>query len=227
MEIQEGINKIYKILNCLTFGGIRTLYINYKVFPLRIAIKLPILIGSNVSLRNVRSGCIVCPHKFGVVRLGIDKGSFAMHNGVKSQIDFNKHGIMKCMGHVDICSSFHINISGCVSLGDKFWSNSGLLISCGKSIIVGNEALLGWNVTIIDGDGHHIMIDGEIANHDMGIQIGTHCWLGAETSILKGVTIYDNTVIPYGSIVSKPSNTSNCIYGINNRVVKENINWEK
>lgn len=180
-----------------------------------------------MKLRNVRRGCIVCPPKFGTVRFGIDKGSFEMHDGLKSLIDFNKSGIMVCTGRADICSSFHINISGLVSLGDKFWSNSGLLISCSQSVIFGDETLIGWNVTIIDSDGHNIMADGEKINHEKNILIGSHCWLSAGTTILKGVTLDDNIVVPYGSIVSKSSNTPNCIYGINNRVIKENINWEK
>jgi acetyltransferase-like isoleucine patch superfamily enzyme len=44
-------------------------------------------------------------------------------------------------------------------IGNHFSSNANLLISCAKKITFGEDCLLGWNITIMDNDGGHIVID--------------------------------------------------------------------
>lgn len=156
--------------------------------------------------------------------MGIREGSFGMHHGIKSHLHFKNKGKMVFKGKAMLQSNFHLNVAGIVTLGDRFSSNTGFVLSCGKSISFGDDCLLGWNVTIIDGDGHKILNNGAIANSDKSISIGEHCWIAANAAILKGVKLADNTVVPYGSVVTKSNNTVNTIY--NGKILKENINWD-
>lgn len=197
-----------------------------RVFPLSKAIRMPILCGKNIRFKNIHKGCIECRNAFAIVRLGVDGGSWEMHAGKISVLNFVKGGKLVCNGFTNICSSFILNISGLVELGDNFYSNTGFLLSCEKEICFGQNALLGWNVTMIDGDGHKILMNGEKINRAKSILIDDHCWLAANVTILKGVHLLPNTIVPMGSIVTKTSFLSNCIYGASNKVLKENIDWE-
>ncbi len=47
-------------------------------------------------------------------------------------------------------------------------------------------------------------------------------------SILKGATIFDNSIVAFGSIVTKSFTETNVIIaGIPAKIVKTNINWKK
>lgn len=127
-------------------------------------------------------------------------------------------------GKAMLQSNFHLNVAGIVTLGDRFSSNTGFVLSCGKSISFGDDCLLGWNVTVIDGDGHKITSNGNITNADRSIDIGRHCWIAANAAILKGVRLADGTVVPYGSVITKSNTEVNTVF--NGRVLKENIEWE-
>ena len=82
---------------------------------------------------------------------------------------------------------------------------SGVSIWCFKRIVIGNNVRVGANVTIMDGDAHQ---DDPRAGKNKDILIEDNVWIGANTMVMKGVTIGRNTLIGAGSIVTKdiPSN---------------------
>lgn len=205
-------------------GGVKPLYLNFRVFPIKKALHLPVVVGPKVSLKGLHKGCIECGDKTGIVNIGIKEGSFGMHHSIKSHIVFKGDGKLVFRGKALLQSNFHLNIAGTVTIGDKFSSNTGFTLSCGKSVTFGDDCLLGWNVTVIDGDGHKITSNGNITNADRSIDIGRHCWIAANAAILKGVRLADGTVVPYGSVITKSNTEVNTVF--NGRVLKENIEWE-
>lgn len=77
----------------------------------------------------------------------------------------------------------------------------------------------------MDTDFHNIYKEGQVINQDRPITIGNHCWIGMNSTILKGASIPDDVVIAAGSTVTKKLLKSRCIY-VNNEIVKEDIDWE-
>ena len=214
-----------KFLKYFKWGGIiNTIYLNLKVFPLKKALRIPVIVGPKVCLKGLHRGCLECGDKTGIVNIGIKEGSFGMHHSIKSHIVFKGDGKLVFRGKALLQSNFHLNIAGTVTLGDKFSSNTGFVLSCGKSITFGDDCLLGWNVTVIDGDGHKIICNGNITNADKSIDIGNHCWIAANATVLKGVRIVDGTVVPYGSVITKSNTEANTIF--NGRVLKGNVEWK-
>ena len=82
---------------------------------------------------------------------------------------------------------------------------SGVSIWCFKRIVIGNNVRVGANVTIMDGDAHQ---DDPRAGMNKDVLIEDNVWIGANTMVMKGVTIGKNALIGAGSIVTKdiPSN---------------------
>lgn len=81
--------------------------------------------------------------------------------------------------------------------------NSNNVIACHESIVIGNNVQLSPNVQIYDHD-HDFRADGGISAMKYktdAIQIGNNVWIGANSIILKGTRIGDNSVIAAGSIV--------------------------
>lgn len=205
-------------------GVINTLIFNFKVFPFLTAIRLPVIVGGNVRLLGIHRGCVECPAYTGILRLGIDEGFWGMHRGLGSFIHFGNDGRLVCRGSANVSAVFRINVAGRVEMGDNFRSNTGLLLSCEKEMTFGRDVLLGWNVTMIDGDGHKVLAGGVKVNDARSIRIGNHCWIAANTTILKGVRLMDNTIVPASCCITKPSDTPNCVFA--NKVLRTNVNWD-
>jgi acetyltransferase-like isoleucine patch superfamily enzyme len=72
-------------------------------------------------------------------------------------------------------------------------------ISATLSIEIGNYVVLGSCVLIIDHDGYGL--DGNTAL-EKPVKIGNHVWIGIRATILKGVTIGDNSIIGAGAVVT-------------------------
>lgn len=93
-----------------------------------------------------------------------------------------------------------------LSIGQSVFINRNTIIMAMKNITIGNRVTIGPNVCIYDHD-HDIHNRGGYFCD--GVTIGDHVWIGANVTILKGVTIGENSVIASGSIVTKdvPANT--------------------
>lgn len=125
----------------------------------------------------------------------------------------------------DCCISRGTNIivryGGRLSISSGFFCNSNCNILVNKDISFGNQALLGWDVTVLDSDGHTIKADGVDGLPEKSINIGAHCWLGAKSTILKGVTLAEDTIVPYGTVCHKSNDDKYVVFA--NKVVKRNI----
>ena len=96
-------------------------------------------------------------------------------------------------------------------------------------IIIGEDSMFSNNVLLRTNDSHYIYDaeTGERTNLPGDVHIGNHVWLAAFTTVMKGVTIDDGTIVGYRSIVTKDI-PANCIaVGTPAKVVKHNIEWTR
>lgn len=97
-----------------------------------------------------------------------------------------------------------------IHLGKGFYSNHNCVILDCAPVKIGDNVLLGPNVTLSTA-GHPI--DATTRNTGLEfckpITIGNNVWIGANVTINPGVTIGDNVVVGSGSVVTKdiPANT--------------------
>lgn len=86
---------------------------------------------------------------------------------------------------------------------------SGSRIVSYNSIEIGNDCMVGAGCLICDSDMHEIPLGSTEKVRVSPIKIGNGVFIGAGSTILKGVKIGDGTVIGAGSVVTKdiPSNS--------------------
>ncbi|HEX6866658.1 MAG TPA: acyltransferase [Caulobacteraceae bacterium] len=95
---------------------------------------------------------------------------------------------------------------GRLSIGADGYVGDGCVITCRQSIVIGDDALIAEHVTIRDQD--HAFDDPDTPIRLQGfvtapVAIGRDVWLGAKTTIAKGVTVGDGAVVGAGSIATK------------------------
>ncbi len=221
------------VKSALSVNLVKSIWFNVFYFGIK-GLKLPILIGWNCKCDSMgdRKSVIISNNAFkmGTVCIGIKKNPFNMGEGT-TYWSIKKGGQIRFLGKCRIAKANKINISrqGVLTIGDGFTSNSNVIISCGSEITIGKDALLGWNVTIIDGDGHSVMDEaGNVINRHRSILIGDHVWIASDTTILKGSKIADNCIVGARSVVNHSFDIKNSIIaGQPAKIVKENITWNK
>jgi acetyltransferase-like isoleucine patch superfamily enzyme len=77
---------------------------------------------------------------------------------------------------------------------------SGTVIGCFDRIVIGHRVKCGANTLITDGDWHS---EDPRSSKPRPIVIGDDVWLGVNVTVMKGVTIGENSLIGAGSIVTK------------------------
>lgn len=209
----------------------KSLYFNLKVFPLKTAIKLPILISYDTKIINIHKGSIIINSSIKPQMIQIGFGGIDyIPNNRPSFLRIDNGGKIIFNGTCQISSGSSIRISknGILDIGTNFSSNKNLILSCDDLIKIGNNVLLGWNVNIRTGDGHYIYdLTTNIKNPiTKSVVIGNHVWIASYVHILKGSVIKDNCVLAYNSCTMTNFNETNCIIGgYPAKILRRNINW--
>lgn len=97
-----------------------------------------------------------------------------------------------------------------------------------SQIIVGEDCMFANDVDIRTGDSHSIVSSKSMKrlNYAKDVIIENHVWIAAHSTILKGITIKENSVVATRSVVTKSYDQSGVILGGSPaKVIKEDISW--
>lgn len=121
------------------------------------------------------------------------------------------------------------NNSIIIGNGNSFCGEMHLACIEGSSIRVEDDCLFSSQIIFRTGDSHSILNkEGKRINPSEPIHIKNHVWIGHQVTVLKGVTIGNDSVIGTGSIVTKSVTECNVIItGVPAKVVKRDTNWCK
>lgn len=106
---------------------------------------------------------------------------------------------------------------GRVEIGDRVAINSFVRMFGHGSIAVGDDTQIGPStlITTTDHDFH-----GHMEAAFKPVRIGSRAWIGANVTILPGVTIGDHAVIGAGSVVTKDVPARSVAVGVPARVIR-------
>ena len=96
------------------------------------------------------------------------------------------------------------------------------------NIYVGELCMFSYGIIIRTHDSHRIfdLETGAETNKPKDVRLGKHVWIAQNATILKGVSIGDNSVIGFGAIVTKSCESNSVMTGIPAKVVKTGIYWD-
>ena len=157
------------------------------------------------------------------VRVGINLQEKIIQDGTWNVFQINNKADL-IVGRNVICRNFeifHVS-SGKLILHDGVFVNNSCSFNCMERIEVGNGTMMGEGVRFYDHD--HIYTAEKIEKWQWStapIRVGRDCWIGSNVTILKGVTIGDNTIIGAGCLIRNDIPSNSVVYNDGNLCVKK------
>ncbi|MGL3148975.1 DapH/DapD/GlmU-related protein [Microbacterium sp. A82] len=106
-----------------------------------------------------------------------------------------------------------------ITLGKRIFINAGCKFQDQGGITIGDDCLIGHNVVIATLN-HDLAPSRRADMHPAPVTIGRNVWIGANATILAGVTIGDDAVVAAASVVTKDVPAGSIVVGSPARVVR-------
>ena len=218
------------------FNRILNKLVSYKVnkivFSKDIAKKMPIYCSWHVKWNGIKRDCIKIESNDiykGMIQIGHDRIAEGLLGGKESVVSFEGDGCLIFKGKADLTQGISLRIAdkAMLTIGNGIYTNGYCSIRCRKQITIGKGNMWGWNVMVMDSDGHPICDkDKKVINGNREITIGDDVWLGTDSRVLKGAIIPDGCIVGMCSVVTRKEKTKNAILvGSPAKAVKEGITW--
>jgi acetyltransferase-like isoleucine patch superfamily enzyme len=217
----------------LSVNWIKTLYFNFKMFPLKEAIKLPIYFYGKVKFTSLKGSVkIEATLKRSMIGFG---QIYEMNKSSKGISELYLNGIMVFKGYVQFGKDYFIYI------GENAYSEFGSMSSIGSDgklicmdrIILGNFARIGYESQLLDTNFHQMIdtLNGKKYPITNPILIGNFNYIGSRVSIMSKTITPDFCTIASNSVCNKDYTflgENILIGGVPSKLLKENISrdWE-
>lgn len=120
---------------------------------------------------------------------------------------------------VTVFPPFYADFGKNITLGKRIFINAGCKFQDQGGVTIGDDCLIGHN-TVLATLNHDLDPTKRADLHPAPIVIGRNVWIGANVTVLPGVTIGDNSVIAAASVVTKDVPGDTIVVGSPARAVR-------
>ena len=205
------MHTLRKILNYILYTKelrlFNTIYTNFKLFPYKQAIHLPVRIYKKASVTIKGEGMIVLSDSFNLknhrILIGSSSNDFEFGHEPTSLKLLN--GKMIVNGKLEIRKGCLLEIRGCFSAGSDVLFAPHCRLRVHNSVEFGNVVRISHETQIFDSNFHYIEKVGSPGYIPISrpIVIGSRVWVGNRCTINPGSLIPDDTIIASNSLVNK------------------------
>lgn len=120
---------------------------------------------------------------------------------------------------VTVFPPFQADFGKNIRIGERVFINSGCRFQDQGGIVIGDDCLIGHNVVL--ATLNHALDPAHRGDmHPAPVVIGSNVWLGANVTVLPGVTIGDDAVVGAASVVTRDVPVGAVVVGSPARVVR-------
>lgn len=201
-EIKNKLILVYKIFKLLiSINWITTVYLNFKTQSTSTALKFPIIVFGSLKVYTLTGNLKIKGNiHFGMVQFGKDMDHMPISS---TPIKLRIQGELILSGKSIICGGAVIEVlEGSKMEIDQYCIIcSGVYLKSENHIKIGKGTRITSGCFVMDTDMHSIRntISGHVKKRNSPIVIKEHCWIGMNSTILKGTTL------PVGSMVGRNS----------------------
>lgn len=121
-------------------------------------------------------------------------------------------------GTIEIQARF---INATINIGNNVATNNNIFICSANKIYIGDNTLIGQNVTLMDFEAHGVEPSKRREIGEIGeIVIGSNVWIGNNVLILKDSYVGNNSIIAAGAVVKGKFPENVVIGGIPAKIIK-------
>lgn len=230
MNILRLINVI-KSLNKYLFDIPKIIWFNFKFFPFKTAIRIPVLLHKT---EIIGGGSFIIapgtPIHFGMIKIGNRRVS---HWPDKGAILDNK-GTILFKGPFSIGNACAVSVgkNAILEVESGFCATADVHIVCRKHTHIGRNVLIGWSVFIMDTNFHRLK-DKNGAFTDEGysdVVIGDDNWLASGCKILQDTRTPANVVVAANAVLNRDYTDLGrnvLIGGTPAKLLKRDVYWDR
>lgn len=142
------------------------------------------------------------------------------HGETKIRLDENAKIIINGDARIFYGGDVYLFKNAVLIIGNSY-INSNCTLRVTNKITIGNGCAIAWNVSIMDSEFH--CIDSKL--NAQPIIIEDHVWIGANATILPGVTVGYGAIVAAGAVVKNNVPPKCLVAGIPARIIRENVEW--
>ena len=209
-----------------------TLFVNFKLLPLRQAIRFPIVIYHRFRMGKASGRLIIQSSHIhrGMIKFG-SQGSEMFP--ISDETILYLQGDMICQGSliVGVGTCVRVGRNATIVFGNGVILGAQNLLFCEERITFGDDFLSSWRCQIMDTDTHGLIDTqtGMKAPCKKEIFVGRHTWIVNSVFLYKGTCLPDDSIVASGSICNKDYSEEKpyCLFaGRPAKVVRRNTKWE-
>ena len=203
------MNRVAAYMRILATMGLRgvfkTLYFNFRVFPMRTALKMPVYLTSFTRFSSLKGRILFdCPVRHGLVRFGFAANDMFVPSC--NVANLNIDGVVRFKGR-GVFGGVSLNVGprGALTIGDDFFITNQVKIVCHERMEIGDQARIAWESQLFDTNFHYIreVATGRYLKKTAPVVIGNNVWIGNRTTITKGTVIPDSCMVGSNSLCTK------------------------
>jgi acetyltransferase-like isoleucine patch superfamily enzyme len=111
-----------------------------------------------------------------------------------------------------------------LEVGGETTINYNSAVTCGRRISIAPFCAISWNVNILDGNLHELIVDGVTQPRSRPVVLGRYAWIGCGATII-GATVGTGAVVGAGSVVASDVPDRVVVAGNPARIVRKNVAW--
>lgn len=114
---------------------------------------------------------------------------------------------------------FYTDFGKNITIGKNVFFNTGCTFQDRGGITIGDGVQIGQNV-VLSTLNHGIAPEKRGITYPFPIDIGKNVWIGANATVVPGVTVGDNAIIAAGAVVTKDVPANAVVAGVPAKVIK-------
>lgn len=187
-------------------GVLKTLYFNFRMFPLRTAVKVPVYCSTYTRFHSLKGRIeFDCPPRHGLVKIGFLANDMFVPSTNVSNLNIN--GLIRFKGQGHFVGGVSINVGryGTLTIGDEFFISSQVKIVCHERMDIGDWARIAWECQLFDTNFHYIeeVASGTYLKKTAPVVIGNNVWIGNRTTVTKGTVLPDFCMVGSSSLCNR------------------------
>ena len=201
-----GFALLERLLYSHWFNPFATLWLNFRSFPIKQAIKLPIWCYGHPRFYGL-SGKMLVEGKVwpGMIRFNIVKYGAPSNMSVQSEIYNQGTIIFRGVGLIGTGNKIRVAHGAVLDIGKNFKITDMCNVGCFRKIFIGEQSRIVHRCQVFDSNYHFVAnFEHRIVPKSIRpIHIGKGCWICNNSTITGGAVLPNYTIVASNSLVGK------------------------